>query len=343
MKKALLFIFITGMLIPTASFAQKKKDKKKNKKQTEQTAQPLAIQTQNDTISYAFGASISEGLIQYLTQQSIFIDTASINTEFKNRIDSELDTTQKSILQKELDAKLDSANNINSTNKKRFLEGVSNTLLTSRDAAYEAGVSIAGQLRQIMERFSDDALNEGEEINLQLFLDGFTTAINGDKSDIDKPYEYINGIIEKKMIAKKEAEREALKEKYADEIEAGDKFMAENSAKPGVVTLPSGLQYKALSTGTGATPKDGEKVKVHYHGTLIDGTVFDSSVERGEPIEFHVGQLIKGWNEGLTHMPEGSKWVLYIPYDLAYGASDQGIIKPFSNLIFEVELIKVGE
>lgn len=343
MKKALLVIFIASTLAPTTTFAQKKKDKKKDNKQTEQTVTTQTIQSQSDTISYAFGASISEGLSQYLTQQNVLVDTLSIRSEYQSRIENEMDAKKKTALQKQLSNSLDSANNINAINRQRFLEGVSNTLLSSNDAAYEAGVNIAAQLRQVLDRFSQDALYEGESIDMQKFFMGFSASFNGEKSAVNNPYEYINSLIEKKMTSKREAEKEALKAEYASEIEAGNKFMSENGSKPGVVTLPSGLQYKPLTTGTGITPKDGEKVKVHYQGTLIDGTVFDSSVERGEPIEFHVGQLIKGWNEALTLMPEGSKWVLYIPYDLAYGSADKGIIRPFSNLIFEVELIKVGD
>ncbi len=98
-----------------------------------------------------------------------------------------------------------------------------------------------------------------------------------------------------------------------------------------------------ITEGTGAKPTATDRVKVHYHGTLIDGTVFDSSVERGEPATFGVGQVIKGWTEALQLMPVGSKWALYIPYDLAYGGRDTGKIKPFSNLIFEVELLGIEE
>ena len=141
--------------------------------------------------------------------------------------------------------------------------------------------------------------------------------------------------------AKELKTQDELKSQYADKIASEEKFMAENKAKEGVVVRPSGLQYKVLKEGTGRMPKVNEKVKVHYHGTLLDGTVFDSSVDRGEPAEFSVGQLIRGFNEALLLMPEGSKWVVYIPYDLAYGAADRGAIKPFSNLVFEIELLEV--
>nr|WP_291914239.1 FKBP-type peptidyl-prolyl cis-trans isomerase [Chitinophaga sp. CB10] len=131
-------------------------------------------------------------------------------------------------------------------------------------------------------------------------------------------------------------------EKFAKNKEAGEKFLAENKTKPGVVTLPSGLQYQIIKEGDGAKPTLSDKVKTHYHGTLIDGTVFDSSVERGEPISFPVSGVIKGWTEALQLMPVGSKWKLFIPADLAYGDRQAGPkIGPGSALVFEVELLEI--
>jgi FKBP-type peptidyl-prolyl cis-trans isomerase FklB len=123
---------------------------------------------------------------------------------------------------------------------------------------------------------------------------------------------------------------------------AGEQFLAENKAKPGVTTLPSGLQYVILKEGTGEKPTINDKVKTHYHGTLTDGTVFDSSVERGEPISFPVGGVIRGWTEALQLMPVGSKWKLFIPSELAYGDRQAGPkIGPGSALVFEVELLAI--
>jgi len=123
---------------------------------------------------------------------------------------------------------------------------------------------------------------------------------------------------------------------------AGEQFLAENKAKPGVTTLPSGLQYVVIKEGTGEKPTINDKVKTHYHGTLIDGTVFDSSVERGEPISFPVSGVIKGWTEALQLMPVGSKWKLFIPSELAYGDRQAGAkIGPGSALVFEVELLAI--
>jgi len=133
---------------------------------------------------------------------------------------------------------------------------------------------------------------------------------------------------------------EAKKKKSLDD---GRNFLEENKKKTGVVTLPSGLQYKVITEGTGAMPKASDKVKVHYHGTLVNGKVFDSSVQRGEPIELGVGQVIKGWTEALQLMKVGSKWTLYIPSELAYGENPQqgGPIGPNEVLIFEVELLGI--
>ena len=122
---------------------------------------------------------------------------------------------------------------------------------------------------------------------------------------------------------------------------AGEKFLATNKSKAGVITTASGLQYEVIKKGNGPLPTDTSRVKVHYHGTLIDGTTFDSSIDRGEPAVFGVNQVIKGWTEALKLMPVGSKYKLYIPQELAYGGQDQGAIKPFSVLIFDLELVSI--
>lgn len=131
-------------------------------------------------------------------------------------------------------------------------------------------------------------------------------------------------------------------EKVANEnLKIGNEFLAKNKMREGVVETASGLQYEVLNSGEGAKPLASDKVKVHYHGTLIDGTVFDSSVERGSPATFGVTQVIKGWVEALQMMPVGSKWKLFIPADLAYGPRGQGKIGPNSTLIFDVELLEI--
>lgn len=136
-----------------------------------------------------------------------------------------------------------------------------------------------------------------------------------------------------------------LMKEFGDVKKEGEDFLKENKTKEGVVTLPSGLQYKVIQTGTGALPKFSDVVLAHYHGTLINGTVFDSSVERGEPLEINVNGVIKGWQEALQLMPVGSKWILYVPQELAYGnVYRQGSpILPYSALIFEVEVLDIIE
>lgn len=129
--------------------------------------------------------------------------------------------------------------------------------------------------------------------------------------------------------------------KYGEAIAAGKKFLEENKLKEGVVTTESGLQYEVIKMGKGAKPTATDKVKVHYHGTLTDGTVFDSSVDRGEPITFALNQVIPGWTEGVQLMPVGSKFRFYVPQELGYGARQAGSIPPYSTLIFEVELLGI--
>lgn len=134
-----------------------------------------------------------------------------------------------------------------------------------------------------------------------------------------------------------------MMEKYGKNIREGKDFLELNAKAPGVKVLPSGLQYKVLREGTGPVATTSDQVTVHYEGKLINGTVFDSSYERGEPAKFRPTQVIKGWTEALTMMPEGSMWELYIPENLAYGDRDSGPIPPYSTLIFKVEVIKVGD
>ncbi|HCO68199.1 MAG TPA: peptidylprolyl isomerase [Dysgonomonas sp.] len=131
-------------------------------------------------------------------------------------------------------------------------------------------------------------------------------------------------------------------EKFDNNLKAGQEFLEINKKRPGVVTLPSGLQYEIIKEGNGPVPKAADQVKCHYHGTLINGTVFDSSVQRGTPATFGVSQVIQGWVEALQLMPVGSKWKLYIPSNLAYGPSGAGqSIEPNSTLIFEVEVLDI--
>lgn len=145
----------------------------------------------------------------------------------------------------------------------------------------------------------------------------------------------------KKRAQAEEKRKAEAKEKFKNNLSEGQKFLAENASKEGVKTTNSGLQYKIIKKGNGKTPSMSDKVRVNYEGKLIDGTVFDSSYKRKKPAEFGVTQVIKGWTEALQMMKEGSEWELYVPYDLAYGDRAAGDIKPFSTLIFKVELLKI--
>ncbi len=146
---------------------------------------------------------------------------------------------------------------------------------------------------------------------------------------------------QKRLMAKHE---EMMKGQGDKNKIAGEEFLAANKTKEGVVTLPNGLQYKVITMGTGKKPKATDNVTVHYRGTLIDGTEFDSSIGRGEPTSFQLDQVIKGWTEGVQLMPVGSKFEFYIPSDLGYGDRSAGqLIQPNSTLIFEVELISINK
>ena len=147
----------------------------------------------------------------------------------------------------------------------------------------------------------------------------------------------------KDFFEKQEAkQRAAAAEKFKDTKEKGEKYLAENAKKEGVVTLPSGLQYQIIKEGNGRKPKATDKVKCHYEGMLIDGTLFDSSIQRGEPATFPLNGVIAGWTEGLQLMQEGAKYRFFIPYQLGYGEHGAGAsIPPFAALVFDVELIEV--
>ncbi|MFT4521955.1 MAG: FKBP-type peptidyl-prolyl cis-trans isomerase FklB [Bacteroidia bacterium] len=176
-----------------------------------------------------------------------------------------------------------------------------------------------------------------EQLNIDQFAEGLKHSMNGNptEEELQMAQANINSYLQT------QAELKAA----ADALEAkkiGEAFLAENAKKEGVVTLPSGLQYKIIKAGAGPKAIDGDQVTTHYTGKFIDGKVFDSSVERGTPATFGVNQVIKGWTEALKLMPEGSKWELYIPYNLAYGESGRPPqIPAYSVLVFELDLIDV--
>jgi FKBP-type peptidyl-prolyl cis-trans isomerase FklB len=168
------------------------------------------------------------------------------------------------------------------------------------------------------------------------FMAGFISGTTGKKALMT--IEQAQSIAQTKMQEIKAREMEKV---YGPNKTAGEKFLAENKSKDGVKTLPSGVQYKVIKEGSGAIPTDTSLVKVHYEGKTLDGKVFDSSYKRGEPINLRCNQTIKGWTDAMVHMPAGSVWEVYIPQELAYGEREQGDIKPFSMLIFKIELLEV--
>ena len=189
--------------------------------------------------------------------------------------------------------------------------------------SYALGLSIGNN-------FQNSGIND---LQIEDFVKGLKDILGGQTPEIsyDEAKQVINDYFMKLQ-----------KEKFEINKKAGEEFMNINKGKAGVVTLPSGLQYQVLQKGEGPKPTASDKVKCHYHGTLINGTVFDSSVQRGEPAVFGVSQVIPGWVEALQLMPVGSKWRLFIPSDLAYGEHGAGeAIEPNSALVFDVELLDI--
>jgi FKBP-type peptidyl-prolyl cis-trans isomerase FklB len=179
------------------------------------------------------------------------------------------------------------------------------------------------------------------DVNPDLYIKGMKDALSGGKVLLtDQEIKAVIMAMQKDLQAKQQEKMKAQGEKNKKE---GASFLDENKKKEGVKALPSGLQYKVITEGKGKSPKDTDSVTVHYKGTLIDGTEFDSSYKRNEPATFPVTGVIKGWTEALKLMKEGAKWQLFIPADLAYGESGRPGIPPNSVLIFEVELVKIGD
>ena len=189
-------------------------------------------------------------------------------------------------------------------------------------------------------QFGQNLKSQGVDINLDIYTSGIRDGLGGKESQMssDEIRATITSLQQRLMAA----QQKVLKEKAAKNIEEGKKFLAENQKKEGVKTLPSGLQYKVLTEGSGKMPKAEDTVTVNYKGTLIDGTEFDSSYKRGQPATFQVKGVIKGWTEALQLMKQGAKWQLFIPPELAYGERGAGRdIGPNATLIFEVEFLAV--
>ena len=262
-----------------------------------------SLKSDIDTVSYAIGMAQTQGLKDYLVGR-LGVDTAYMD---------------------------------------EFIKGLNEGANAGDDkkrAAYFAGIQIGQQISNQMvkginhELFGEDST---KTISLKNFMAGFVagTIGKGGLMTVDSAAQVAQDMM--RAIKAKNLEKE-----FGPNKVAGEKYLADNAKKEGVKVLESGVQYKVLKEGTGALPKDTSMVKVHYEGKTMDGKVFDSSYSRNQPAGFRANQVIKGWTEALVHMPAGSIWEVYIPQELAYGERQQGAdIKPFSMLIFKIELLEV--
>ncbi|WP_286375411.1 FKBP-type peptidyl-prolyl cis-trans isomerase [Xylanibacter rodentium] len=257
-----------------------------------------------DSMSYAIGMAQTQGLKEYLTMR-LDVDTTYMDEFIKG---------------------LNEGANAGDNKKK---------------AAYYAGIQIGQQISNQMvkginhEVFGDDST---QTISMKNFMAGFISGTTGKKGLMTM--EQAGQVAQTKM---QQIKAKSMEKLYGDNKKKSEDFMAKNATAKYVKKLPSGVQYKVIKEGSGAIPADTSMVKVHYEGRTIDGKVFDSSYKRGEPINLRANQVIKGWTDALVHMPAGSTWEVYIPQELAYGEREQRDIKPFSALIFKIELISVNE
>ena len=232
---------------------------------------------------------------------------------------------------------LEQSFNVDTAYMDDFVKGYNDAMakgFSESNKAYFAGQQIAQMVSlRIFPFLKDEFEGRPDSLSADMFNHGFINALKNDSSlmTAEVAKEYFNKVF-----------REAVDQRNAANKKAGEDFLAVNKEKPGVVTLPSGLQYKVLVKGEGEVASERDDVTVKYEGRLIDGTVFDSSYERkGQTSTFRPSQVIKGWTEALLMMPVGSKWELYIPYNLAYGERAAGKIKPYSALVFTVEVVDV--
>ena len=208
-----------------------------------------------------------------------------------------------------------------------------------KKAAYYAGIQIGQQIaNQMVKGINYEALGDDstQTISLKNFMAGFVSGTTG-KKGLMTPEQAMK-VANEKMKAIK---TQTMEKRYGDNKKKGEEFLAANKKKEGVKTLPSGVQYKVIKEGSGAIPADTSMVSCHYEGRTIDGNVFDSSYKRNQPLKLRCNQTIKGWTDAMVHMPVGSTWEVYIPQELAYGEREQGDIKPFSVLIFKIELLGI--
>lgn len=258
------------------------------------------LKTDIDSLSYAAGLSQTQGLKDYLARMEV--DTTHMQDFVKG---------------------LNEGSSIDKSDKKK----------AAHMMGVQIGQQISGQMISGMnqELFGEDST---QSISKSNFMAGFIGGVLN--QDLKMSPEEAASFSQTKM---EEIKNKQMEKEYGANKQEGLAFLDKNKSEEGVVSLPSGLQYKIVTKGTGPVPSAENTVKVHYKGTLVNGEEFDSSHSRGEPTEFMASQVIPGWTEALTLMPTGSTWMLYIPENLAYGSRDQGQIKPYSTLIFEVELI----
>lgn len=234
---------------------------------------------------------------------------------------------------------------IDTTYIDEFVKGINDGANAGDDkkrAAYIMGLQVGQQItNQLVKGVNHEVYGEDstKTISLKNLMAGFITGATGKRGLMTS--DAANQIAQTKMETIKS---QTMMKQYGPNKAAGEKFLAANKKKPGVVTLPSGLQYKVIKEGKGAIPQDTTQVKVQYEGRTIDGKVFESSYKNSNgPVSMTPKQMIPGWTEALTRMPEGSVWEVYIPQQLAYRERQAGQIKPFSTLIFKIELVKVGQ
>lgn len=229
---------------------------------------------------------------------------------------------------------------VDTTYMAQFIDGFNQDEMTTADKQVKA--RIAGMeiredvMKRVLPNLSKQVDESGCIMDRELFVKGFVEGLMGTPLDISN--DSVISLIQKNM---EYYTATAMEKKYGQNRIDGENFLKTNLKKDSVQHTASGLQYKVITMGTGDKPTKDQKVKVNYEGRLINGTVFDSSYKRKQPATFGVGQVIKGWTEALQMMPVGSKWELYIPQELAYGAKEQGKIPPFSCLIFTVELLDI--
>ena len=306
MRKALILaVAIVAMAIALPVSA---KSKKKNKAADNPAPEEIVIDqpvlaSAADSAAWLFGFTQSQGLKNYIMTE-LKVDTAYLGAFVLG-------------LQARIDAETEAP----------------------EDHAFNAGMEIGAQVVKMTKQFRDDyyAVDPSAKVSPALVTTALLEGFLG-RSELvpDSAMKTFRTIMS-------DRQKENLAAQYGGNRELGEEFLAQNKKRDGVIVLPSGLQYRIIEQGDGPVPTATQKVKVNYEGHLVDGTEFDSSYKRKQPATFAVNRVIKGWTEALCKMPVGSKWELFVPQELAYGDRETGKIKPFSALIFTIELISIEE